>query len=86
MEFILSNALDSYINTQLHGGRLDPAKLKKIADHWRHKGRPRVIGFRYDLETQLELINLHIRQFRFYGPLGRPARQRMCRRRPRGWR
>lgn len=66
LEFILSNALDSYIKSQLNGGRLDPDKLKKVSDGWLSKGRPRVIGFRYDLETQLELINLHTGQFRFY--------------------
>lgn len=67
LEFILSNALDSYIKSQLNGGRLDPDKLKKISDAWSSKGRPRVVGFRYDLETQLELVSLHSGQFRFYG-------------------
>jgi hypothetical protein len=67
LEFVLSNALDAYIKSQLNGGRLDPDKLKKVADSWAQKGRPRVIGFRYDLETQVELVALHTRQFRFYG-------------------
>ncbi|KAK8087222.1 hypothetical protein PG994_002196 [Apiospora phragmitis] len=66
LEYTLSNALDIYIKTQLNGGRLDPAKLKKISDVWAAKGRPRVIGFRYDLETQVELVRLHLYQFRFY--------------------
>lgn len=69
LEFILSNALDTYIKTQLNGGRLDPDKLKKVADAWASKGRPRVVGFRYDLEMQVELVHLHQRQFRFYGRL-----------------
>lgn len=66
LEFALSNALDMYIKTQLNGGRLDPAKLKKVSDGWAAKGRPRVVGFRYDLETQVELVRLHLYQFRFY--------------------
>ncbi|KAK7948022.1 uncharacterized protein PG986_008908 [Apiospora aurea] len=66
LEFTLSNALDIYIKTQLNGGRLDPAKLKKVSDGWAAKGRPRVVGFRYDLETQVELVRLHLYQFRFY--------------------
>ncbi|KAK8006185.1 hypothetical protein PG991_012482 [Apiospora marii] len=66
LEFTLSNALDMYIKTQLNGGRLDPAKLKKVSDGWAAKGRPRVVGFRYDLETQVELVRLHLYQFRFY--------------------
>ncbi|KAK8039423.1 hypothetical protein PG993_007834 [Apiospora rasikravindrae] len=66
LEYTLSNALDIYIKTQLNGGRLDPAKLKKVSDGWAAKGRPRVVGFRYDLETQVELVRLHLYQFRFY--------------------
>ncbi|KAF4982537.1 hypothetical protein FZEAL_1847 [Fusarium zealandicum] len=67
LEFNLSTALNEYITVQLDKGRLVPDKLKKIADAWQNKGRPKVIGFRYDLETQLELINLHVDDFRFYG-------------------
>lgn len=67
LEFRLSNVLNEYITVQLDKGRLVPDKLKKIADSWNHKGRPKVIGFRYDLETQLDLVSLHIDDFRFYG-------------------
>lgn len=67
LEFNLSHALNQYITIQLDKGRLVPDKLKKVADGWQHKGRPKVVGFRYDLETQLELVNLHIDEFRFYG-------------------
>ncbi|MBE3043594.1 hypothetical protein IMZ48_13690 [Candidatus Bathyarchaeota archaeon] len=67
LEFYLSCAIHGYITVQLNHGRLDADKLKKIADAWAHKGRPKVIGFRYDLETQIELIGLHIGEFRFYG-------------------
>ena len=45
----------------------DTEVLKRIADWWIQQGRPRVVGFRYDLETQLELVNLHIEEFVFYG-------------------
>ena len=67
LEFHLSSALNEYITLQLDKGRLIPDKLKKIADAWDHKGRPKAVGFRYDLETQLELVNLHVDYFRFYG-------------------
>ncbi|KAK1966984.1 hypothetical protein LY78DRAFT_634765 [Colletotrichum sublineola] len=67
LEFHVSNALHSYITNELNHGRLNPDKLKKIADGWNQKGRPRVVGFRYDLETQLELVHLHIDEFRFFG-------------------
>ncbi|KAI1388445.1 uncharacterized protein F4822DRAFT_429069 [Hypoxylon trugodes] len=68
LEFILSNALSGYINVQLHSGRLNPHVLAKIADAWEQKGRPKVIGFRYDVETQVDMIAAHIGTFRFYGP------------------
>ncbi|KAG5749112.1 hypothetical protein H9Q69_012939 [Fusarium xylarioides] len=67
LEFNLSTALNDYITVQLDKGRLVPDKLKKVADAWHNKGRPKVVGFRYDLETQLELINMHVEDFRFYG-------------------
>lgn len=67
LEFYLSCAIHGYITVQLNHGRLDPDKLKKIADAWTDKGRPKVIGFRFDLETQIDLIGLHIGEFRFYG-------------------
>jgi hypothetical protein len=76
LEFNLNNALDAYIKTQLSGGRLDASKLNRIADGWLQKGRPKVVSFRYDLETQIELVMAHIEDFRFYGPLparGQPA-------------
>lgn len=38
-----------------------------MADIWSQKGRPKIVGFRYDLETQLDLVILHIEEFRFYG-------------------
>lgn len=67
LEFHLSNALNTYITVQLEKGRLVTDKLKKIGDAWLQKGRPRVVGFRYDLETQLELVSLHADEFVFLG-------------------
>lgn len=44
-----------------------PDSLKRISDWWTDQGRPKVVGFRYDLETQLELVGLHVNDFNFYG-------------------
>ncbi|KAI4593285.1 hypothetical protein KJ359_010013 [Pestalotiopsis sp. 9143b] len=74
LEFALSEALNTYLQSQFNGGRLDPNKLKAVSDKWYARGRPRVLGFRYDLETQLDLISLHSGEFRFYGvPSGSAA-------------
>lgn len=67
LEFLLTTALDGYISSQFNAGRLDADKYKKVVDGWQQRGRPKVIGFRYDLETQLDLILLHSEDFRFYG-------------------
>lgn len=67
LEFNLCNSLNAFIKIQLDKGRVDTNKLKKIGDAWIEQGRPRVVGFRYDLETQLELITLHIDDFVFSG-------------------
>lgn len=67
LEYHISNALNSFITSQLDRGNLDPQKLQRVASQWHSHGRPRVIGFRYDLETQLELLTLHIDDFIFHG-------------------
>ncbi|KAI0456090.1 hypothetical protein F5B21DRAFT_523069 [Xylaria acuta] len=69
LEYNLNNALDAYVKAQLNSGRLEASKLSRIAEAWAQKGRPKVVSFRYDLETQVDLITAHIDNFRFYGPI-----------------
>ena len=74
LEYHLTNALNSYITSQLQKGRLSTDKLAKINDAWMAQGRPRVVAFRYDLETQLELVSAHAADFVFHGRRqGNPA-------------
>lgn len=67
LEFHMTMALNDYMTAELDKGHLVADNLKKISDWWTSQGRPKVVGFRYDLETQLELVNLHIHDFNFYG-------------------
>ncbi|KAJ2901268.1 hypothetical protein MKZ38_002018 [Zalerion maritima] len=67
LEFTLTTALNDYVSTQFNEGRLDTVKLKRVSDSWASKGRPKVVAFRYDLETQLDLVACHVEEFRFYG-------------------
>ncbi|TFA97568.1 hypothetical protein CCMA1212_010658 [Trichoderma ghanense] len=67
LEFNLTTALNLYISEELDKGHLSPDNLKKVSDEWHQKGHHKVIGFRYDLETQLDLVSLHINDFSFYG-------------------
>ncbi|PHH65397.1 hypothetical protein CDD81_2501 [Ophiocordyceps australis] len=67
LEFHLTTALNDYMAAEFDRGHLVPDNLKRISDWWTSHGRPRVIGFRFDLETQLELVSLHVNDFNFYG-------------------
>jgi hypothetical protein len=67
LEFALTSAINDYLVSQFNAGRLDADKLKKTAEAWQQKGRPKVVSFRYDLETQLDLVRLHVNDFKFYG-------------------
>lgn len=67
LEYHLTGALNNYIAAELEKGHLLPDNFKKIADAWHQQGRPRVVGFRFDLETQIDLVTLHINDFTFYG-------------------
>ncbi|KAK4098235.1 hypothetical protein N658DRAFT_228450 [Parathielavia hyrcaniae] len=66
LEFVLATALNDYITAQFAAGRLEPDRLRKVAEEWQRKGRPRVVGLRYDLETQLDLVRAHVHDFKFY--------------------
>ncbi|KAJ6440836.1 Zn(2)-Cys(6) zinc finger domain protein [Purpureocillium lavendulum] len=67
LEYHLTGAIHDFITGELERGHLVADNLKKIADYWFSQGRPKVVGFRYDLETQLELVSLHVNDFNFYG-------------------
>ncbi|KAL2132386.1 hypothetical protein VTI74DRAFT_3896 [Chaetomium olivicolor] len=66
LEFVVATALNDYITAQFNAGRLETDRLKKVAEDWQRKGRPKVVGFRYDLETQLDLVRVHVNDFKFY--------------------
>ncbi|KAI1766891.1 hypothetical protein GGR53DRAFT_183271 [Hypoxylon sp. FL1150] len=68
LQFLLSNSLCAYADAQFYSGRLDHHILAKVSDTWKQQGRPSVIGYRYDLETQIDLVTAHVGTFRFYGP------------------
>jgi hypothetical protein len=66
LEFAITTALNDYITAQFTAGRLETDRLRKVADDWQRKGRPKVVGFRYDMETQLDLVRAHVHDFKFY--------------------
>ncbi|EAQ84036.1 hypothetical protein CHGG_10440 [Chaetomium globosum CBS 148.51] len=66
LEFVIATALNNYITAQFTAGRLEADRLRKVADDWQRKGRPKVVLFRYDMETQLDLVRAHVHDFKFY--------------------
>lgn len=72
LEYTLATALNDYITAEFDAGRLEADKLKRISEGWQQRGRPKVKSFRYDLETQLELVKLHVNHFKFYGTTVQP--------------
>ncbi|KAK7755887.1 hypothetical protein SLS62_002174 [Diatrype stigma] len=70
IEWALSQTLDMFVKVQHNKGRLNLSKLKRIDDAWAALGRPRVLGYLYDLETQANLVLVHAEsgEFEFYGP------------------
>jgi hypothetical protein len=66
LEFLLTTVLNEYITEEFNEGRLEADRLKRVAEEWQRKGHPKVVGFRYDLETQLDLVRMHLHHFRFY--------------------
>lgn len=66
LEFAIATALNDYITAQFSAGRLEADRLRRVADDWQRKGRPKVVGFRYDMETQLDLVRAHVHDFKFY--------------------
>ncbi|KAH6622767.1 hypothetical protein F5144DRAFT_605310 [Chaetomium tenue] len=66
LEFAIATALNDYITAQFTAGRLEADRLRKVADEWQRKGRPKVVLFRYDMETQLDLVRAHVHDFKFY--------------------
>ncbi|KAK4146432.1 uncharacterized protein C8A04DRAFT_9715 [Dichotomopilus funicola] len=67
LEFALATALNEYLTAQFAAGRVSADRLKKVAEDWQRKGRPRVLGFRYDVETQLDMVKAHVHEFMFCG-------------------
>ncbi|KAF4120973.1 hypothetical protein GMORB2_2459 [Geosmithia morbida] len=67
MEFHMTDALNTYMTTQFERGRMSTDKLKKIDDAWRSQSHLPVVGFRYDLATQIDLVTLHKDHFDFPG-------------------
>lgn len=67
VELMLVHTANAFLMNQFSQGRIAVDSIKKIADGWKNKGRPKVIEFMYDQMTQRELVVINQHDFRFYG-------------------
>lgn len=59
LELIISIETNNFLMHEFNQGRVSIASVRAIVEQWRNKGRPQVLGFRYDLATQRELIGMN---------------------------
>lgn len=67
LELLLTVETNRFILNEFQYGRVSTESVKRIVEAWKNKGRPQVIGFRYDLATQRDLIVLNIETVHFTG-------------------
>jgi hypothetical protein len=67
LELLLNIETNNFIMHEFSQGRVSVASVKSVVEQWRNKGRPQVLGFRYDLYTQRELIGLNSETVCFAG-------------------
>lgn len=68
IELMICATANHFLKHQQYRGRIAPATLAKVAQGWISKGRPQIIEFRYDQQTQRDLVLYNIKAFRFHGP------------------
>lgn len=70
LELLLNVETNRFLMKQLQFGHISVESVKQIVNTWAHKGRPQVIGFRYDLATQRDLVELNMETLGFNGVSG----------------
>lgn len=68
VELMICATANQFLKNQQYRGRIAPATLAKVTQGWASKNRPQVIEFRYDQQTQRDLVLYNIKAFRFHGP------------------
>ena len=68
VELMICATANSFLTLQQDEGRMSIEALSDLLQSWAMKGRPQVIEFMFDQQTQRELIVNNIKSFRFFGP------------------
>lgn len=67
LELLLNISINNFLQSEFKLSRLTHTSIKEISTKWSAKGRPQVLGFRYDLGTQRDLVGLNISTLHFSG-------------------
>ena len=67
---MLKTVVNDFLIRQMEAGRMSVSSIQKVTKDWANRGRPQILEFHFDLETQLELIKLNSGTFRFHGEDG----------------
>lgn len=67
LELLLNIESNNFLMHELEADRISVSSIKTIAEQWRNKGRPQVLGLRFDLITQRELVGLNVETMHFSG-------------------
>ncbi|KAI9723961.1 MAG: hypothetical protein M1812_000679 [Candelaria pacifica] len=68
VELMICATANSFLLNQKRHGLMSIESITKIVDHWKNRGRPQVIEFQFDQQTQRDLVLYNIKAFRFCGP------------------
>jgi len=67
LELILSMETNGFLIREFYDERISIDSVKRTVDLWKQKGRTQVVGFRYDLQTQRDLIMMNTGTMHFAG-------------------
>lgn len=67
LELLLNVETNDFLQSEMQAGRLSVNSVKKVVDTWASKGRPLVVGFRYDIVTQRDLVQMNMATMHFAG-------------------
>lgn len=67
LELLLNMETNEFLKSEMACGRLSVDSVKNTVDNWANKGRAQVLCFRYDLQTQRDLVAKNIETLHFVG-------------------
>jgi len=67
LELLLNIETNDFLQSEMQAGRVSVESVKKVVDTWACKGRPLVVGFRYDIQTQRDLVQMNAATMHFVG-------------------